>query len=80
MINGTEHIFFEREGKIFRSERMNDSADGQERQFPIFSPMRNTLEIPSGRRPTPETRSHIHSARIKVKRQNTMWKELMRQL
>ena len=60
--------------------RMNDSADGQERQFPIFSPMRNTLEIPSGRRPTPETRSHIHSARIKVKRQNTMWKELMRQL
>ena len=57
---------------IFRSEKMKSSTDGREKLFPTFSPMRSTLGILFGRKPTRGTLSHISSARTRAKKNNTM--------
>ena len=50
---------------------MKSSTDGREKLFPTFSPMRSTLGILFGRKPTRGTLSHISSARTRAKKNNS---------
>ena len=54
---------------IFRSEKMKSSTDGREKLFPTFSPMRSTLGILFGRKPTRGILSHISSVRTRAKKE-----------